>query len=167
MLKNLALQINTAEKLHMSLYKIKHMLYSRAMRVLEEVNTHPSIARMLWLLSCKGRWQIPASCTVSPKYVQRTWKASSSYMISHAQVKPSMINEQKICSFSMTVWTSGFKALRFLPLCQIHKIAPIKQCRCKKPNSTIPGKKKYTDLVEVVKPESQVLDNYCCILTKE
>lgn len=84
------------------LIKIKHTLYFREMRVLEEVSTHPSVVRVLWLLSCKGRWQIPATCTVIPNYVQCTWKASRSYTIT-AQVKPSIANEQKICSFSMTV----------------------------------------------------------------
>lgn len=43
----------------------------------------------------------------------------------------------------------------------------IRQQRCEQPNSTIPGKKKCTGLVEEVKPESQVLNNYCCTLTKE
>jgi len=44
MLKNLALQLKAAKELHTSLIKIKPMmLYLMGVRVLEEVNTHPSV----------------------------------------------------------------------------------------------------------------------------
>ena len=46
------------------------------------------------------------------------------------------------------------------------KLTPIRQHRHRELNSTILGKKKYTDLMEVVKPESLVLKNYCCIITQ-